>query len=62
MAQTYTTTRSERQAAYRDYLRTPRWHVLRWLRKVRDGGVCRDCLRVAGQSRGGHRPHGRPAA
>ena len=34
-----------RQAQYREYLRSPRWRLLRWLRKVRDGGVCRECLR-----------------
>ena len=42
---TYTTTRAERQAAYRDYLRSRRWHVLRWLCKVRDLGACQDCLK-----------------
>ena len=36
------------QRRYRDYLRSPRWHVLRWLRKVLDLGACQDCL-----------PHGR---
>ena len=39
-------TLTARQAQYREYLRSPRWRILRWLRKVRDGGVCRDCLRV----------------
>lgn len=38
-------TLTARQAQYREYLRSPRWRVLRWLRKVRDGGVCRECLR-----------------
>lgn len=41
----YTTTRRERQAAYREYLHTHRWHVLRWLCKVRDLGACQDCLK-----------------
>ena len=42
---TYTTSRRERQAAYREYLRSPRWHLLRWLCKVRDLGACQDCLK-----------------
>ena len=33
------------QRRYREYLKSPRWRLLRWLRKVRDGGVCRDCLK-----------------
>ena len=57
MAQTYTTTRAERQAAYRDYLRTPRWHLLRWLRKVIDLGACQDCLRVGRITRRGLQVH-----
>jgi 23S rRNA (uridine2552-2'-O)-methyltransferase len=36
---TYTTTRRERQAAYRDYLRSFRWRVVRWVRKVLDLGA-----------------------
>jgi 5-methylcytosine-specific restriction endonuclease McrA len=42
---TYTTTRRERQAAYRDYLRSFRWRVVRWVRKVLDLGACQDCLK-----------------
>jgi 5-methylcytosine-specific restriction endonuclease McrA len=32
-----------RQQEYRQYLKSPRWHVLRWLCKVRDLGACQDC-------------------
>ncbi len=41
MAQTLT----QRQQEYRQYLKSPRWHVLRWLCKVRDLGACQDCLK-----------------
>lgn len=41
MAQTLTV----RQAKYREYLRSPRWRLLRWLRKVIDLGACQDCLK-----------------
>jgi hypothetical protein len=34
------------QQRYRQYLRSPRWRIVRWLRKVIDLGVCQDCLRV----------------
>ena len=33
------------QVKYREYLRSPRWRLLRWLRKVIDLGVCQDCLK-----------------
>ena len=54
---TYTTTRAERQAAYRDYLRSRRWHVLRWLRKVLDLGACQDCLKHGRITRHGLQVH-----
>ena len=54
---TYTTTRAERQAAYREYLRSRRWHFVRWLRKVLDLGVCQDCLRVGRIRRDGLQVH-----
>lgn len=31
------------QAAYRDYLRSPRWRLIRRLRLWLDGGRCRVC-------------------
>jgi 5-methylcytosine-specific restriction endonuclease McrA len=40
MAQTYTTAR---QAEYREYLRSPRWRLIRWLRRTLDGNRCRVC-------------------
>ena len=54
---TFTTTRRERQAAYREYLRSPRWRFVRWLRKVLDLGVCQDCLRVGRIRRDGLQVH-----
>jgi 5-methylcytosine-specific restriction endonuclease McrA len=53
MAQTYTTA----QAQYRDYLRSPRWRLVRWLRKFIDLGVCQDCLRVGRINRRGLQVH-----
>ena len=41
MAQTLTAG----QVEYRHYLESPRWRLLRFLRKVLDGGACRDHLR-----------------
>ena len=35
-----------RQQQYRVYLRSPRWRMLRWLRKVLDLGACQDCLKT----------------
>ncbi len=46
-----------RQREYRVYLQSPRWHVLRWLRKVLDGGVCRDCLKKGIITRRGLQVH-----
>ena len=54
---TYTTSRRERQAAYREYLRSPRWRFVRWLRKVLDLGVCQDCLKVGRIRRSGLQVH-----
>ena len=39
------TARRTRQAEYREYLRSIRWRIVRWLRKVIDLGACQDCLR-----------------
>ena len=33
-----------RQQQYREYLKSPRWRFVRWLRKLLDLGVCQDCL------------------
>jgi len=35
------TTHTQRQ--YQTYLRSPRWRLLRWLRKWMDGNRCRMC-------------------
>lgn len=40
---TYTTTRRERQAAYREYLRSTRWRIVRSVRLWLDGRRCRVC-------------------
>ena len=53
----YTTSRRERQQQYREYLRTPRWHLLRWLCKVRDLGACQDCLKRGIVNRRGLQAH-----
>jgi len=34
---------SPEQIAYRAYLRTPRWRILRWVRRHIDGNRCRMC-------------------
>lgn len=31
------------QQQYRAYLRSPRWRIIRWLRKRIDGNRCRTC-------------------
>jgi 5-methylcytosine-specific restriction endonuclease McrA len=36
-------TYTPQQAAYRHYLRSPRWRLLRWLRRRIDGGRCTRC-------------------
>lgn len=36
---------SPRQVYSQDYLMSPRWLVLRWLAKARDGWACRRCGR-----------------
>ena len=46
-----------RQAQYREYLRSPRWRLLRWLRKVIDLGACQDCLKVGRIARHGLQVH-----
>lgn len=46
-----------RQAHYREYLKSPRWRLLRWLRKVLDLGACQDCLRVGRITRHGLQVH-----
>lgn len=45
------------QRRYREYLRSPRWRLLRWLRKVLDLGVCQDCLKVGRIRRYGLQVH-----
>ena len=46
-----------RQAQYREYLRSPRWRLLRWLRKAIDLGACQDCLKVGRIRRYGLQVH-----
>ncbi len=50
-------TLTERRATYREYLRSPRWRLLRWLRKVIDLGVCQDCLKYGRIRRYGLQAH-----
>lgn len=53
MAQTLT----QRQQAYRVYLRGPRWRFVRWVRKLLDLGACQDCLREGRITRRGLQVH-----
>lgn len=53
MAQTLTAG----QRRYREYLKSPRWRIVRWLRKVLDLGVCQDCLKVGRIRRYGLQVH-----
>ena len=53
MAQTLTAG----QQRYREYLKSPRWRLLRWLRRLLDLGACQDCLKVGIVTRRGLQAH-----